>query len=146
MKVKNIMAGLAAAMLSVSALYAGSPVREYRDILRLQENGMHGRSRHLFSRNADRITGGDNEGMAVLSEVIMNVPGYEARVKEFMAENPHSVLVPQITFRHALNLFDRQDYQAAGALLDAVPPVAIERAAAADRRTSRCPRFSCCFP
>ena len=127
MKVKNIMAGLAAAMLSVSALYAGSPVREYRDILRLQENGMHGRSRHLFSRNADRITGGDNEGMAVLSEVIMNLPGYEARVKEFMAENPHSVLVPQITFRHALNLFDRQDYQAAGALLDAVPPVAIER-------------------
>ena len=67
MKVKNIMAGLAAAMLSVSALYAGSPVREYREILRLQENGMHGRSRHLFSRNADRITGGDNEGMDLLN-------------------------------------------------------------------------------
>jgi TolA-binding protein len=127
MNTKNIMAGLAAALLSVSALYADSPVREYREILRLQESGMHGRSRHLFNRNAGRIVGGDDEGRAVLSEAIMNLPGYEARFKEFIAENPYSVLVPQITYRHALNLFDRQDYKAAGALLAEVAPTAIER-------------------
>ena len=127
MNVKNIMAGLAAALLSVSAVYADSPVKEYREILRLQESGMHGRSRHLFGRKADRIVGGDAEGRAILSEVIMNVPGYEARVKEFMAENPYSVLVPQINYRHALNLFDKQDYKAAGALLDDVSPTQIER-------------------
>ncbi len=127
MNVKNIMAGLAAALLSVSAVYADSPVKEYREILRLQESGMHGRSRHLFGRMADRIVGGDAEGCAILSEVIMNVPGYEARVKEFMAENPYSVLVPQINYRHALNLFDKQDYKAAGALLDDVSPTQIER-------------------
>lgn len=127
MNMKNIMAGLAAALLSVSALHADAPVREYREILRLQESGMHGRSRHLFNRNADRINVGEDEGRAVLSEVIMNVPGYEARVREFMAENPHSVLVPHITYRHALNLFDRQDYKAAGELLDAVSPTSIER-------------------
>ena len=74
MNTKNIMAGLAAALLSVSALYADSPVREYREILRLQESGMHGRSRHLFNRNAGRIVGGDDEGRAVLSEAIMNLP------------------------------------------------------------------------
>ena len=127
MNMKNIMAGLAAALLSASALYADVPVREYREILRLQENGMHGRSRHLFNEKAAASRGGDASGRAVLSEVIMNVPGYEARVKEFMEENPHSVLIPQITYRHALNLFDRQDYKAAGALLDEVAPTAIER-------------------
>lgn len=127
MNVKNIMAGLAAALLSVSAVYADSPVKEYREILRLQESGMHGRSRHLFGRKADRVVGGDAEGRAILSEVIMNVPGYEARVKEFMAENPYSVLVPQINYRHALNLFDKQDYKDAGALLDDVSPTQIER-------------------
>ena len=114
MNMKNIMAGLAAALLSASALYADVPVREYREILRLQENGMHGRSRHLFNEKAAASRGGDASGRAVLSEVIMNVPGYEARVKEFMEENPHSVLIPQITYRHALNLFDRQEYKAAG--------------------------------
>ena len=127
MNMKNIMAGLAAALLSASALYADVPVREYREILRLQENGMHGRSRHLFNEKAAASRGCDASGRAVLSEVIMNVPGYEARVKEFMEENPHSVLIPQITYRHALNLFDRQDYKAAGALLDEVAPTAIER-------------------
>ena len=127
MNMKNIMAGLAAALLSASALYADVPVREYREILRLQENGMHGRSRHLFNEKAAASRGGDASGRAVLSEVIMNVPGYEARVKEFMEENPHSVLIPQITYRHALNLFDRQEYKAAGALLDEVAPTAIER-------------------
>ena len=127
MNMKNIMAGLAAALLSASALYADVPVREYREILRLQENGMHGRSRYLFNEKAAASRGGDASGRAVLSEVIMNVPGYEARVKEFMEENPHSVLIPQITYRHALNLFDRQDYKAAGALLDEVAPTAIER-------------------
>ena len=127
MNMKNIMAGMAAALLSVSALYADAPVKEYREILRLQESGMHGRSRHVFTQKADRIIGGDNEGRAVLSEVIMNVPGYEARVKEFMAENPHSVLVPHIIYRHALNLFDKQDYKAAGELLDEVAPTSIER-------------------
>ena len=127
MNMKNIMAGLAAALLSASALYADVPVREYREILRLQENGMHGRSRHLFNEKAAASRGGDASGRAVLSEVIMNVPGYEARVKEFMEENPHSVLIPQITYRHALNLFDRQDYKAAGVLLDEVAPTAIGR-------------------
>ena len=127
MNMKNIMAGLAAALLSASALYADVPVREYREILRLQENGMHGRSRHLFNEKAAASRGCDASGRAVLSEVIMNVPGYEARVKEFMEENPHSVLIPQITYRHALNLFDRQEYKAAGALLDEVAPTAIER-------------------
>ena len=127
MNMKNIMAGMAAALLSVSALYADAPVKEYREILRLQESGMHGRSRHIFTQKADRIIGGDNEGRAVLSEVIMNVPGYEARAKEFMAENPHSVLVPYIIYRHALNMFDKQDYKAAGELLDEVAPTSIER-------------------
>ena len=127
MNMKYILAGLAAAVLSVSALHADGDVREYREILRLQESGMHGRSRHLFNDRAVRMRGGNVEGRAVLSEVIMNVPGYEARLNEFMKNDPHSVLVPQIIYRHALNLFDRQEYKQAGSLLADVSPTEIER-------------------
>ena len=127
MKLKYILAGLAAAMLSVSALYADGTVREYREILRMQESGMHSRSRHLFHRNSNKSKDADIKGQAVLSEVIMKVPGYEASLSEYIQDNPHSVLVPQILYRHALNLFDAQKYQDAGVYFSIVSPTQIER-------------------
>ena len=114
-------------MLSVSALYADGTVREYREILRMQESGMHSRSRHLFHRNSNKSKDADIKGQSVLSEVIMKVPGYEASLSEYIQDNPHSVLVPQILYRHALNLFDAQKYQDAGVYFSIVSPTQIER-------------------
>ena len=127
MKLKYILAGLAAAMLSVSALYADGNIREYREILRLQENGMHGRSRHVFTQKSPDYQHADMEGRAVLSEVIMNVPGCDAKIRSYMEKNPKSVLLPQILYRYALNLFEAGDYQQAGVILSVVSPSQIEK-------------------
>ena len=132
MKLKYILAGFAAAMLSVSALYADGNIREYREILRMQESGMHGRSRHVFAdkakaENLSAEQSADPAGHAVLSQVIMNVPGYEAKMKEYYETSPHSALMPQIIYRHALNLFDAKDYQSAGVLFSVVSPAQLER-------------------
>ena len=132
MKLKYILAGFAAAMLSVSALYADGNLREYREILRMQESGMHGRSRHVFSEKAkaehlSAEQAADPQGHAVLSQVIMNVPGYVAKMREYYETNPHSVLMPQIIYRHALNLFEVKDYQSAGVYLSVVSPAQLEK-------------------
>ena len=101
--------------------------REYREMLRLHENGMHSRSRIVFESMAQESAMTDPEGYAILSDVIMNVPAYEYRMDRFMNENPHSVLIPQLLYRHALNLFDAQRYMETGDLLDRVSPTEIDR-------------------
>ena len=137
MNMKFILSAFAAAVLSSTMLSATGDgtssklvtphSREYREILRLQENGMHSRSRLLFENLSEESAKADPEGYAILSDVIMNVPGYEYRMRRFMDEAPYSVLVPQIMYRHALNLFDAQDYVKAGELLDQVAPTQIEK-------------------
>lgn len=137
MNMKFILSAFAAAVLSSTMLSAAGDgtsaklvtprSREYREILRLQENGMHSRSRLLFENLSEESAKADPEGYAILSDVIMNVPGYGYRMRRFMDESPYSVLVPQIMYRHALNLFDAQEYVKAGELLDQVAPTQIEK-------------------
>ena len=137
MNMKFILSAFAAAVLSSAMLSAAGDgtsaklvtprSREYREILRLQENGMHSRSRLLFENLSEESAKADPEGYAILSDVIMNVPGYGYRMRRFMDESPYSVLVPQIMYRHALNLFDAQEYVKAGELLDQVAPTQIEK-------------------
>ena len=52
----------------------------------------------------------------------MNIPGYEASMKEFMRTHPYSIHVPQIRYRHALNLFDSQKYKAASVHFAQIAP------------------------
>lgn len=137
MTMKKILAAFSAAIVSSFAAYAGGDggpdadvvlrADEFRQILRLHENGMPARSRKLF-RELDRKTWkSDPEGYALLNEAALGAPGYESRMNEFIAANPHSVLVPQLRYMHALNLFDRQDYAGAGAILETVPASHIGR-------------------
>lgn len=124
-----LMTGMlvSAAEDGMSSKSDGFRSRQYREILKLQENGMHNRSRMLFSEAARKYQDSDPEGYAVLGEVIMRIPSYEHRMNRFMNGHPYSMLLPQIRYRHALNLFDAQDYVSAGAVLDSVPPTHIER-------------------
>ena len=88
---------------------------------------MHGRSRHVFTQKSPDYQHADMEGRAVLSEVIMNVPGCDAKIRSYMEKNPKSVLLPQILYRYALNLFEAGDYQQAGVILSVVSPSQIEK-------------------
>ncbi len=69
---------------------------------------------------ADRYEKTSPKGSAVLNDVMRNVPGYEYEMNEYLDEKPHSVVVPQIIFAHALNCFDAGDYTAAAEYFDRI--------------------------
>lgn len=106
---KTILTALAALLLSAS-VYAETDGRGLREALRLRERGMEVRSGALFDAMARESGKTDPKGLAVLGDVVMRVPGYEAVMNQFMDENPHSVVIPQIVYAHGLNRFDDQDY------------------------------------
>ena len=114
-------------LLLVSMIAMQASGNGYREILRLHENGMHNRSRLMFRQYDRKMESADPEGWAVLSEVIMKTRSYEKEMNRFISEHPYSPLITQIRYRHALNLFDRQDYAGAGAILDEVSPSRIYR-------------------
>lgn len=102
-------AALCSAIISVSPMSAD----EVRKALRLYEDGMLVRSRSLFDADARKSASADPQGWSVLCDVQMRTPGYVGRMEAYLKANPHSMLVPQIRYAHAANLFDRQEYIAA---------------------------------
>ena len=109
---KKIFA-LAAVVVSVIMCSVAANADEYRKALRLYEDGMTVRSRSVFDKLSKESAAADPKGWAVLCDVRMKTEGYEGMMEEFMEMNPHSVLIPQIRYAHAANLFDNQEYQAA---------------------------------
>lgn len=108
-KLTLMLISAVAAVLSSSA-----QIPDYRDALRLYDKGMFSRSKMMFDeivRETERKA--DPAGWSLLCDVRSNVPGYENRIGTFVAEYPYSVLIPQVRFHHALNLFDAQDYKSA---------------------------------
>ena len=87
--------------------------QESREILRLQQHGMHNRASVLHSGISKDIMSSEPEGYAILCDVMMNLNSYELRMEDYIRRNPHSVIVPQLRLRHALNLFEGQDYAGA---------------------------------
>ncbi len=109
----------AAAIASVTLNAAAVPEREtdvkpygkeFREAMKLKNRGMENRSAVLFGSIAGK-TGA--EGYALLSDVLMRVPGYRPLMDRYLEENSHSAVIPQIMFAHALNCFDDGDYAAA---------------------------------
>ena len=113
-------------MLSLSSQEAPSSlgghgsVKDLREAVRLYDLGMHGRSRSILEKVAREYGSVDAKGYSVLCDVIAAVPGYEARMNSFLDECPYSKLIPQLKFRHALNLFHSGNYPAALDMFDAV--------------------------
>lgn len=110
-KLTIILVSLVAACLSMQA-----QVADYRDAVRLYEMGMFGRSKMIFDgieKETERKA--DPAGYSVLCDVRADVPGYPERMETFFASYPYSVLVPQVRFYHALNLFDAGEYKEASA-------------------------------
>jgi len=130
MKIKTFTASVIA-ILTLASVYPSSAVaaavqdgqenlKEFREAFRLYGNGMVNRSKMLFDGLSERSARADYEGYAVLCDVSMAVPGYEVAMNNYLDESPYSLLGPQIRYRHALNLFDAQDYKGASAVLEQV--------------------------
>ena len=123
MNIKTFTATIIAAFAILSASDASAyavkttdgqeDLKEFRDAVRLYEKGMVNRSRTMFDAISDKGAKADCEGYSVLCDVLMNTPGYELKMQEFLQNQPYSIHIPQIRYAHALNVFDAQDYKAA---------------------------------
>ena len=101
---KRLLLAAAAALLFAAA-HAQTP--EYLRALDLYGHGMYAEAAKLL----EGIPGSDAEGYAALCAIEMQTPGYEKRAADFVDRWPESILVPQVNFRWALDLFDRGQYQ-----------------------------------
>jgi tetratricopeptide (TPR) repeat protein len=117
MKRKYIFAALSALLMSATVLSA----TDFREILKLQKRGMHNRASLMYSELSMQVRSSEPEGYAILSDVIMNVNAYAARMEDYIKRNPQSLLVPQMRFIHALNVFEAQDYLTAASIFADVP-------------------------
>lgn len=124
MKTKYIIAALSALMLSVSGLWAQN--KDFREALKLQQRGMHSRASIMFGGLSRELRSADPEGYSVLSEVIMDLESYESRMNDYLKRNPHSALASQMMYRHAINLFEAQDYIAAAEAFSRFPASHVE--------------------
>ena len=124
MKFKMILAsaavlfGLSAAAENdgLLASYPSAGVRDFREALRLYDKEMYSRSRMMFEKIGKDSGAADPQGYALLCDVKSDMPGYVNSMETFIAAYPYSVMIPQIRFCHALNLFDRQDYREAASV------------------------------
>lgn len=119
MKTKYIITALSALMVSVSGLWAQN--KDFREALKLQQRGMHSRASIMFDGLSREKQSADPEGYSVLSDVIMNLESYESRMYDYLRRNPHSALASQLMYRHAINLFEGQDYVSAAEAFSKVP-------------------------
>ena len=85
----------------------------FREAMRLYDKEMYSRSKMVFDEVASDNALADPAGYSLLCDVKAAMPGYTNSIETYISEYPYSILIPQIKFYHALNLFDAQDYTGA---------------------------------
>lgn len=100
----------------VVAPYGQTESDFYHRGLALFENGMYNRASALFEQAGDPLS----EAYSILCQEMIGSPEYESRLKSYLESYPECAIAPQMMFRHALILFDRQDYTAAADAFDKV--------------------------
>lgn len=128
---KYILAAFSALVISVTGLFAsedgGSPkldtprTKAFREILRLQQHGMHSRASVMFDELSREVFSDDFRGYSILGDILMNTNSYESSMNEYLEINPHSVLASQMRYQHAMNLFDDMNFEDASSFLYMVP-------------------------
>ena len=108
MKLITILVAAGLAIMPVAA-----QTNDYHKALKLYEKGVLTHSSTLFDRLAEQTSKCDPAGYSVLCDVRSQVRGYENRMEAYFEEYPYSTLIPQLRYRHALNLFDDGNYSEA---------------------------------
>ena len=120
MTYKRILFAFLSLFLDVLLLIPAQDSGRLREALKLYDYGMYSRSRLYFDALEKTTMSSDPEGYTVLCDVRQRVPGYQRDMDRFVESNPHSSLLPAISYAHALNLFDNQEYRAAGQILGSI--------------------------
>ena len=86
----------------------------------LYERGMYDKALEEFSAIANVSDDDNARGYAVLCAENLRLPGYETLMDEYIQECPYSLLLPQMHYQYALNLFDDGEYSKAAVELDKI--------------------------
>ena len=106
--------------MRADGVYSNQQDEGFRFALKLFDSGMYKYSRDRFNDIADKSRVTDPEGYSVLCDLRACVPGAELRMNEYISRNPHSVLVFQLKWQYALNLFNAQDYRNASEVMEEI--------------------------
>lgn len=111
---KRLCAAFAAILIGSLTLtvQAGPQNKEYKQALKLYQNGMYARARDIFDSLKEK---GDviSEGYSALCSAKMKTVGYEQALESYLEKYPESSLAAQIHFQRGLDLFENEDYFAA---------------------------------
>ena len=108
MKRHRIIAALAALSLTAGMAVAQVNPAEFDRAMELYRKGMYGEARALFEtmKGNDALT----KGYALLCSERLQAD-YTAEREAYLANWPFSGLLPELQYRHGLNLFDKGDYE-----------------------------------
>lgn len=133
MNKKTILAALAAAVMTSFPLQAasdgvpGPASKEFKEALRLYDRGLANRSSIVFDRLARMNDDADAEGYAVLADIVSGTPGYVSMMETYLAKRPHTALAFRMRYQHAMNLFEAEEYLAAGNILSEIDRKRIDK-------------------
>lgn len=114
MKLRLIASALAFLALCAGNSFALAPRDDdFSKAMELYENGMFERAGTLFGNVYARTGDVDAKGYETLCSVRLQEAGHAKAAAEFAERHSYSVVVPQIHFYEALNLFDAERYQEA---------------------------------
>ena len=94
--------------------------KDFRQAALLFDRGMYDMARAGFEAIANATGDYMAEGYAVFCSVHLQSEGYETALAQYQKKHPYSGLIPQMRYQYGLNLFDRDEYQAALEEFDAV--------------------------
>ena len=101
------------------ARYAGAAAEtakeDFRHAVMLFDRGMYDRAMVIFDALAEKNDDYQAEGYSVLCQILLQTGDCGHRVREYAGRYPYSWLLPQIRYRYALDLFDKDDYEGAAA-------------------------------
>ena len=117
---KRMMAALAVSLIASQALIPSEASAQddgYRYALELYEKGQYTHSRTVFENLPEDPI---NSGYALLCAIRLKTADYPRLLEEYTQKYNYSGLMPEIRFRHGLNLFDAGQYPEAAAMFLAV--------------------------
>ena len=129
-----VTAALSALLLSAGDGLAASPAdihaasventgrtvcdRDLKHAVELYGRGLYAQAESILDGLPEECRTEESEGYRVLCSVCLGREGYHAMMENYIERYPYSGLIPQMRFRHALNLFDAEDYAGASAELE----------------------------
>ena len=92
--------------------------RDLKHAVELYGRGLYAQAESILDGLPEECRTEESEGYRVLCSVCLGREGYHAMMENYIERYPYSGLIPQMRFRHALNLFDAEDYAGASAELE----------------------------